>query len=171
MTSTSGNSARRLRLSAAMAGSIALLVVGGPARGEPENFNSDLFEASGYIRGEVAAADGRAANLPGPAGIWNGNAWWQLFTYCSNMHSVYGLRLEQTGAAPAELDEQERLYGHYQNLALGRLVADRSITEDAAWDEFVDPEGSYWTFSFLDTEINYDLEAMTCRFAEVRARS
>ncbi len=146
------------------------LIVTAASAGEPPNPNADTFNRSGYKRAPIIAADGKAAGLPGPAAVWNGAAWWQLLTYCGTMHAVHGLRLRAQGAAEAALKAQKDQGDRYYELAIDRLVADRKITRDQAWDDMIEAEDTYWTFSFMYQPLNFDQEALLCRFAEVRSK-
>ncbi|MDP1736037.1 MAG: hypothetical protein Q8L23_01200 [Caulobacter sp.] len=146
---------------------LALSLFASAAVAEPANVNIDVFKATGYVRAPATPADKKAADLPAPASIWNGSAWWQVLTYCSAMHGVQELRLED-GGEPA-VAEQRALGRRYHDLAIERLKTDRGIAADAA-GKVVEAETYYWTYSFLDQTLNYRLEALTCRFAEGKSK-
>lgn len=142
---------------------------------EPANPNIELFNMSGYKRAPIVAADKKAADLPGPAAVWNGSAWWQVLTYCSAMHGVQAVRVRAAaGDVMAETPEskaESTLSTHYLELALDRAAADRGISKDKAYDDLVDPEQVYWSDAFVQRPMNYRLEALTCRFAESRSKA
>lgn len=149
----------------------ASLLLAAASASEPPNAGAGVFAQTGYTRAPVVAADKKAAGMPGPAAIWNGAAWWQVLTYCGTMHGVQRTRLELQGAAPTQLEEQETLSKRYYDLAMGRLAADRRITADEAWTSAVEAEDAWWFYSFADRSLNYNLEALTCRFAESRSKA
>ena len=126
------------------------------------------FASTGYVRAAVTAADKKAENLPAMAATWSGSAWWQALMWCADMHGVQKLRLERQGATPAQLDEQETLSKTYRDLATARLVADRGITADAAWNDVLEAEDAYWFLSFEGRDFDYRIESMTCRLFQTR---
>jgi hypothetical protein len=135
---------------------------------EPINPNAADFAETGYVRAPITAADKKIDNLPSTIAVWNGAAWWQALTWCSVMHGVQKLRLEKAGAPMAAVLEQQKLNQTYINLAMGRLVADRHITADEAWENFGEAEDAYWTYSYMYQPLNYEREAMTCRLFQTR---
>lgn len=138
---------------------------------EPPNPGADVFAQTGYKRSPVTPADKKATNLPGPAAVWNGAAWWQVLTYCGTMHGIRKLRIQyDEGGTPEQLAEQDRLSEHYYDLAIERLATDRKISKDKVWDDFIQAEDAWWSYSWAGKPLNYNLEALTCRFAESRSK-
>eukprot|EP01030_Chromulinospumella_sphaerica_P016819 gene16819-16634_t len=135
---------------------------------EPANPNAGEFDQTGYVRAPITAADKKVENMPAAIAEWNGAAWWQALTWCSVMHGVQKLRLEKAGAPQAALDEQQKLNQTYIKLAMARLVADRKITADQAWDNFGEAEDVYWSYGYMYQPLNYEREAMTCRLFQTR---
>jgi hypothetical protein len=126
------------------------------------------FASTGYVRAPIVAADRKAETLPSAIGHWTGAAWWQALTWCADMHSVQKLRLERQGATQAQLDEQDTLSKTYMKLATDRLVADRGITADAAWDNILEAEDAYWFLFWEGRDLDYRVESMTCRLFQTR---
>ncbi|WGM38722.1 hypothetical protein [Caulobacter sp. NIBR1757] len=135
---------------------------------EPANPNAGEFAQTGYVRAPITAADRKIDKLPAAIAEWNGAAWWQALTWCSVMHGVQKLRLEKAGAPQAALLEQQKLNQTYIDLAMARLVADRHVTLDQAWENFGEAEDAYWTYAYMYQPLNYEREAMTCRLFQTR---
>ena len=126
------------------------------------------FASTGYVRAPIVAADKKAENLPSALAGWTGAAWWQALTWCADMHSVQSLRVERQGGTKAQVDEQSALSKTFLELAKARLVADRGITPDAAWNDVLEAEDAYWFLSFEGRDIDYRIDSMTCRLFQSR---
>lgn len=125
-----------MKLVVAIAAGLALALACAPCRSAAQEQSFSDFVAPVNSQGHPPQPEDRrvSENAVGTMQPFRGWTWWQTLAFCIGTHSWESQQLEKAGDLAGAGDLTVYFVEQFENPAVNRLVSDRGISEDEAWE-------------------------------------